>query len=525
MKIKSVCIVGGGSSGWMTAALLCKNLPDLKIIVVEPKNIPTVGVGESTLGHINRYLDCIGLLGKDEEWMPHCNATYKVSIQFTDFKNKGHRFQYPFGQVDFTNKDLEDWYYLNHLKEDLEFSNFYNPITYLADHNKMVGDNKYIRNFNFNLDTAYHFDATQFGEYLKNNICIPNGVKVVRDSVSNIFKKTDGSIDFLQLEHSPLLKIEADLFVDCTGFKSMLLEEEMGSEFISFNDVLLNDTAIATRIPFVDKEKELHNVTDCHAMQYGWVWNIPLWNRIGTGYCYSSQFTRDDLAEDEFRRHLAKTDVKRAEEAEFFKIDIKHGKRKRAWVKNVVGIGLSYGFLEPLESTGLLTTHENALRLLSTLERRNGIVNKVDVDGFNISVDNDIESMKNFVAMHYVLSEREDSSYWKYIVNEVAPAKEEELYDMIVRSPRLYQEFTFASNGPGSWGALDGLLYIAAGMGHTPLGKTECMYRLRDGRHKIKENLESAYNEHLKYEKKLLEKLPTMKSTFEFLRDNVYKSV
>ena len=173
----------------------------------------------------------------------------------------------------------------------------------------------------------------------------------------------------------------------------------------------------------------------------------------------------------------------------------------------------------------MLTTHENALRLLATLERRNGIVNKVDVDGFNLSVDNDIESMKNFVAMHYVLSEREDSSYWKYIVNEVAPAKEEELYDMIVRSPRLYQEFTFASNGPGTWGALDGLLYIAAGMGHTPLGKTECMYRLRDGRHKLRDNLESTYNEHLKYEKKLLEKLPTMKSTFEFLRDNVYKSV
>lgn len=524
MNVNSVCIVGGGSSGWMTAALLAYNLPNLKITVIEPKDIATVGVGESTLGHINRYLDCIGLTGKDSEWMPACDATYKVSIQFTDFRNKGTRFQYPFGQVDYTDKvGPDDWDYIKNLHKDTDFSEFYNPITYLADNNVMTNDASIIRNFNFTKDTAYHFDATKFGTWLKDNICIPRGVNVVRDSVAKIFRKTNGSdeVDFLQLKGSTMLKIEADLFIDCTGFKSLLLEQEMGSEFISFNDVLLNDTAIAARIPFVDKEKELHNTTDCHALQYGWAWNIPLWSRIGTGYCYSSKFTTDELAEKEFRKHLAKSDVKRAEEAEFFKIDIRHGKRKRAWVKNVVGIGLSYGFLEPLESTGLLTTHENALRLLATLEKRNGLVKRTEIEGYNLAVDQDIESMKGFIAMHYFLSERKDSSYWKYLTEEI---EFPEMYDMIVRSPRLYQEFVYGTSAYNSWGSLDGLLYIAAGMGLRPLGTTECNYRMRDGLVNA-EALEESYNKHIHYKKQVLKYVEKMPSTFEFLRDNVYKSI
>lgn len=521
MKVNSVCIVGGGSSGWMTAALLAYNLPDLKITVVEPRDIPTVGVGESTLGHINRYLDCIGLTGRDAEWMPECDATYKVSIQFTDFKHKGHRFQYPFGQMDFTdNAGTDDWDYLSNIYSDVRFDEFNNPITYLADNNRMTDNSHVIRNFNFTKDTAYHFDATKFGNYLKETICIPKGVKVVRDSVVKVFRKTDGTerVDFLQLENSPMLKIEADLFVDCTGFKSLLLEEEMGSKFISFNDVLLNDTALAARIPFVDKEKEVHNTTDCHALLNGWVWNIPLWSRIGTGYCYSSKFTTDERAEGEFRRHLAKSDPKRAEEAEFFKIDIRHGKREKAWVKNVVGIGLSYGFLEPLESTGLLTTHENALRLLATLEKRNGLVKKPDIDGYNLAVDQDLESMKGFVAMHYFLSERKDSPYWRYLTEEIDFPN---LMDYIVRTPRLYQEYVYSTSSSNNWGSLDGLLYIAAGMGCRPLGKTECNYRIRSGTVE-KGPLRESYLKHIRYKDQVLKKLQSMPTTYEYLRDHVY---
>lgn len=526
MKIRSVCIVGGGSSGWMTAALLAKNLKNTIITVVEPKDVPTIGVGESTLGHINRYLHAIGLEGKDKEWMPKCDATYKVSIQFTDFKNIGTRFQYPFGQHDFSgNKTPFDWYKFRHHEEfDTSYAEYYNPITYLADANRMTNSREVITNFDFNDDTAYHFDATKFGEYLKNEICIPNGVRVIRDKISKVYKKEDGSIDWLQLSLSPTMRLSADLYIDCTGFKSLLLEEEMGSKFISFNDILLNDTALAARIPYVDREKEIHNVTDCHALQYGWVWDIPLWNRIGTGYCFSQKFTTVEAAEKEFRKHLSKKDKKRAEEAEFFKIDIRHGKRERGWVKNCVGIGLSYGFLEPLESTGLLTTHENALRLLDTLQRREGFISKADIDGYNLSADKDIEEMKDFIAMHYVLSQRDDSSYWKHCTEKVEVIKDTELFDQVMRAPRLYQEFVYSVTRFHELGPLDGLLYIAAGMGYNPMSETQYKFatRVKDITATLQES--SVLTDHLAYHKKAKEYVSNLPTTFEFLRDHVYSS-
>lgn len=526
MKINSICIVGGGSSGWMTAAALSKKLDNVKITLVESKNIRTVGVGESTLGHINRFMVALGL--EDKDWMPACNATYKVSIQFTDWKKEGTRYQYPFGKHDYTNKSdlngLSDWYYIRCIDDsftDETYAEFYNPITFLANENKMVPDNNIIRNFNFKWDTAYHMDAELFGKYLKENICIPNGVSHIQDTVLSTIKDSDGNIKSLVTEENG--NIEADLYIDCTGFRSFLLEQEMGSKFISFGDYLYNDSALACRIPYIDRENEMNNVTDCFAMPNGWVWNIPLWNRIGTGYCYSSKFVSREKAADEFRSHLAKTDKKRAEEAEFFDINIRHGKRERAWVKNVIGIGLSYGFLEPLESTGLLTTHENILRLIDILERRDGYVTKVDVDGFNYAVDFDLEAFKSFVGLHYILSQREDTEYWKEIKYNLNMIPQDWITDGFVRTPRLYMEFIHCSNVTNKFPDLAGTLYIAAGMGYNPINKTQLEYEFSRQTLDI-ENLKQIAHSHNRYKKQVLKYLEQAPSHFEFLRDNIYET-
>lgn len=362
-------------------------------------------------------------------------------------------------------------------------------------------------------------DAELFGKYLKENICIPNGVNHVQDTVLSVNKTEDGNISSLITEENG--EIFADLFIDCTGFRSLLLEQEMGSKFISFDDYLYNDSALACRIPYVDRENEMHNVTDCYAMKNGWVWNIPLWNRIGTGYCYSSKFTTRDQAADEFRTHLAKSDPKRAEEAEFFDINIRHGKRERAWVKNVIGIGLSYGFLEPLESTGLLTTHENILRLIDILERRDGYVTKIDVDGFNYSVDFDLEAFKSFVGIHYVFSQREDSEYWKQIKYNLNMVPESWITDGMVRTPRLYMEFIHCANVTNRFSDMSGTLYIAAGMGYNPIGKTELQYEISKKNLDI-DALENTIALHNKYKKQVLKHLKRCPSHFEFLRDNIY---
>ena len=523
MQVEKIVIVGGGSSGWMTAALLAKQLPHLDLTVIEPEDIPTVGVGESTLGHINRYLKMIDILDKDKEWMPYCAATYKVSIQFTDFGQVGERYQYPFGQYDFSNDlNLQDYAYIKAKHPDFEipYANFYNPISYLADHNKMTPDPRVIRNYDPQYDTAYHFDAARFGEWLKINICEPAGVTVIRDSVDVINTGEDG-IESLVLKKDGS-EVTADLFIDCTGFKSLLLEQTMGSEFISFGDVLPNDKAIAARIPYVDKTKEIHNVTDCHALSAGWVWDIPLWHRRGTGYVYSSKYITRDEAETEFRAHLAKVlDPKRAEEAEFFDIDIRHGKRKRAWVKNVVGIGLSYGFLEPLESTGLFTTHENAIMLVNALERRSGFISKIDVDGYNYAVDHIIECFKSFIQMHYSLSRREDSQYWRDQINSIPLFYDDNPTDITLTSPRLYKEYLHAVNVTNVSEDLQGLNYIAEGMGYTHIGLSETNFRLNKNyadAGRINRGMAVAR----KTRDHVMRHVHNMQTSYEFLQHNVY---
>jgi tryptophan halogenase len=358
MQVKTVTIVGGGSSGWMTAAALAKLCPHLDITLIESSKVGTVGVGESTLGHINKYLRLLGL--KDQDWMAACNATYKNSIRFTNFREgKGESFEYPFSAgLDYTDKPngLQSWSELATLHPDEyppeSFAEFFvTGNTLLAKYNKQTKNEKgLLRNFDFDWDTAYHMDAQLFGKYLKENIAVPLGVKHQTGDVHSYKKDTRGNITDIMLETGEIL--HADLWVDCTGFKSILLEGWMGSEFRSFEKQLANDSAWACRLPYIDREREMHNVTDCHALGNGWVWNIPLWNRIGTGYCYSSRFTTPEAAQKEFREHLAvKHSPKIAEEADMFAIRIRHGRRRRAWIQNVVGVGLSYGFVEPLEST------------------------------------------------------------------------------------------------------------------------------------------------------------------------------
>ncbi len=522
MKVKSICIVGGGSSGWMTAALLATNLKGVEITVIEPRDVPTIGVGESTMGHINRFLNFIGLSGRDRDFMSSCSATYKVSVRFNNFKELGHTFQYPFGKSLYQSSRPDDWFAIKQVHPDFDvtYSEFYNSITHLANTNKMCHQSMYLPNYAFDKDTAYHFDATAFGQYLKEKICIPNGVKVIRDTIEEFFFDNEGNLDFMLPKSSKTWRIKADLYIDCTGFKSMLLEQQMGSEFVSFKDVLLNDTALAGRVPYEDKENEILNTTDCTALRNGWVWKTPTWDRIGTGYVYSSDFASDEDAEREFRAHLTEQYGKeRAEAVDLRRIPIRHGKHKQAWVKNVVGIGLSYGFLEPLEATGLFTTHENAIRLMDALQRRDGYVNEMDRSAFNIAADYDIESMKDFIVMHYTMSKREDSPYWKYITNNLKPISQEELTDRIVKSPRLYKEVCYNVGHSNNYPDLQGTLYIAGGMDFTPISRSQALYA-------YKEEFERWEQETMpiakKEKRKALKFLETQPTAYQFLKNNIY---
>lgn len=509
--MRKICIVGGGSSGWMTAAALSKKFPKWDITLVESQHSKPLGVGESTLGHFNRYLDCLGI--DDKDWMPSCKATYKLSIQFTNWKNEGDVFQYPFGDFDYSRGGFLDWYHIhNFFPEqfpDTTFAEFYNPVSYLAAANKMCDEDPYFPNFSKQWSAAYHFDADQFGQWLRKNLCL--NVTHHYADISGASLNDKGEIAYLLDDEG--YQYHADYFIDCTGFKSAILEGYMGVPFISFEDDLPNDSAVAARIPYTNRREQMSNTTDGYALGNGWVWTIPTWDRIGTGYVYSSKFCSQEQAEKEFRDHV-KWD------GEVKHIKFRHGKHKFGWHKNVIGIGLSYGFLEPLESTGLFTTHENILRLVDTFERRNGKITQIDIDGYNHAVSYELEAMKEFVYMHYYLSPRDDTPYWRYYT-ERSPLTYEEMYDKVVRSPRLYQEFIHNFNIANAPKDLGGLVYIAAGLGYHPLTATDSIHT-RNRREYPQAEIESAARQFEKYKTSLERHVAKLPSHYDYLVKNIY---
>jgi len=538
MRIDSFCVVGGGSSGWMTAAALLRAFPEKDITIIEPKDRNIIGVGESTLGHINRFFRFLGL--SDREWMPYCSATYKSSIAFQNFRDgEGERFQYPFGRINHSDyrSDYMTFFELRarfpqHYPPE-EFARFFNPNTIMAEENRITSD--YVcdehTSWRFSEDTAYHMDSEKFGEYLDKEYC-KDAITRVYGTVSGGMKTPDGRLASVIVDDGTgaAQVVKADLFIDCTGFKSVVLEGIMGSEFVSFNDVLFNDTAFAARVDYTDRENQMDLYTDCVGLSSGWVWNIPLWDRVGTGYVFSKKYIDPDIAYEEFVEYIAKRySPKVADAAQYKLINIRHGKRKKAWVQNVVGIGLAYGFLEPLESTGLMTTHENILYLIDTLMRRNQVT-RIDVDSYNYTVDNAIESMKNFITMHYVLTGRDDTKYWRDCANvdfagknDLFQIKEDPLtwHSMLQSRLEYYQLFDGLRKNFWSQDKFAGLIYIAAGQDFSPINE----FNVYEAHHlyPVRKSTINDYHKQWQEDRKAIynavRQLPTH---YEYLRDYIY---
>jgi Tryptophan halogenase len=529
-KIDSILIVGGGSSGWMTAAAIAKQLPDVKLTLIESPRVPTIGVGESTIGHINQYMGYIDL--KDEDWMPHCSATYKTSIKFIDFREppgeQPHTFHYPFGLFDMTDKPrgLMDWFLIKANNLDIDpsnFAEFFHDSVLMTDAVKMTkNDDSVLRGFRHSVDTAYHMDAAAFGAYLRDHICLPAGATHILDDVTGYEKSEDGDISVIHTAQSG--DLVADLYIDCTGFKSLLLEQAMGVPFISFGDTLFNDRAIATVIPYLDQEREMECVTSCTAIECGWVWNIPLWHRIGTGYVYSSRFATEEEAEAQLRKHLKSNrmicpDADRADAAEFRHIKIRHGVHARAWERNVVGIGLANGFIEPLESTGLMLTHEAIIKMVNVLKMRAGKVTKFDVDLFNHAFREQIMGFKDFISQHYALTMRDDTPYWRAVTEHSFSQPTIDFEPVLYNTypdlaHRLHRSRSFHAE-------MSGIVYVAAGMGYNPI----------DVKHS--EFLDKQYFEVLGYREEVLKKwqehrdevlkkIADMPSHYQYLKDNIH---
>jgi tryptophan halogenase len=472
MKTDSITIVGGGSAGWMTATTLIKAFPNKKISVVESKDVPIIGVGESTIGGIRRWTHYIGL--DEKSFFPTTDASYKLSIKFTDFykKNSGS-FQYPFGiavQDHVDENPYTMWFYKKYFFPHISNTDFVDslfPSSALFNNNKFsLNENGEFDNFNPERDVAYHFDAVKFGIWLRDYYCKPQGVQHIVGTVRDV-KISSGGIEELILEDGT--KIKSDLYVDCTGFKSLLLGDYLKEPFIPYSDMLVNNSAWATRMPYKDKSKELEGYTNSTAIDNGWCWNIPLWSRLGSGYVYSNDFVSDEDALKQFKKYLQSNKMtiprseKDVEELEYKNIKMRVGIHERTFVKNVVAIGLSAGFIEPLESNGLFSVHEFLFKLVDILQR--GDISQFDRDMYNVSVRDTFHGFAKFVVLHYALSHRDDTDYWKHIANKSFQDRYGDPYSGLIQ--RCDDFYSLSHKYFSAWEHpfdMSGITFIATGM-------------------------------------------------------------
>lgn len=395
--VSKIVIVGGGSAGWMTAATLISIFPNKHITLIEAPNIPIIGVGESTTNYMREWTSFIGL--KDEDWMAECDATYKFGLKFVDFAEDD--FYYPFGLRAESTCNLAHWFtyaQLNNISNNDFGKVFYDQLPAM-EQNRIP--NNFIQN-----ESGYHFDAVKFANFLREKFAKPKGVIHIQQKVVDILQNDNG-IESIKLDSGET--VDADIYFDCTGFAGILIDKTLKTPWISFQDKLCNNRTWAARIPYSNKEEQLKPYTTCTALSSGWVWNVPLWNRIGTGYNYCDKFISSEDALLEFKNHLGAI----SEDIEFRDISWPTGVREKVWNKNVVAIGLSGGFIEPLESGGLYSVHEFLNSFLDVVEghdRWDGVAR----DSFNWKCRDIFTKFADFVELHYTMSRRDDSDYWKW---------------------------------------------------------------------------------------------------------------
>lgn len=517
-EINEVTVVGGGSAGWMSAATLVRFFPNKKINVIESPDHPIIGVGESTLGHINRWL--FALCIKDEDFMKASDASYKHSIAFTDFHRKGSgRIQYPFGIpfMDSCEYGFNDWHIMKFFYPWIPESDFaysYNPSTTFAEMSVMVDHNDgTFDNYNPREDVAYHIDATKFGQWLKNVYCVPQGVNLIPATVKDVRTNEDG-VECLILDDGSEHK--ADLYIDCTGFKSLLLGQALKGEFISYQDWIPNNKAWAARMPYTDQEKEQVGYTNCTALSNGWVWNTPCHSRIGTGYVYSDKYITPEEALKEFQDHLGRDDL------EFRSIDFKCGTYSKVWDKNVVGIGLSAGFIEPLESNGLYTIHEYLMVLMKSLSKK--YINQWDRDAFNLTVRPMYDVFATFVSSHYKLSCRDDSQYWRDITERTSISGE---HNGVPETQGDFNNLWKAKMVNDVYDPGSGLPYIASGLGYSTVDDATLAtwaYYYHKEPHIYKELADNIYERFTQRKQKWAEAAKTYPSIHKYIQNKYYSN-
>jgi len=443
VDINSICIVGGGTAGWMTAAALSFKLrgSPAKIYLVESEQIGTVGVGEATLPHIRFFNNTLGI--DEAEFMKATNATFKLGIEFCDWGNIGDSYIHPFGDYGQSINGIPFYHYWNKMRlngSSTRLDEYSYPII-LAEEGKFHIPDKDHRKIESTFGYAYQFDSSKYAKFLR-KFAEENGVTRIEGRITNASKdKTTGNISSVSLETGQ--SIEAELFIDCSGFRGLLIEQTYETGYEDWSQWLPCNRAIA--VPS-ETLTPLPPYTRATARKAGWQWQIPLQHRTGNGIVYCSDYISDDEAAEQLLSSLegdATADPKQ--------LYFKTGRRKKLWHKNVVAIGLSAGFLEPLESTSIHLIQEGITALLEIFPDQSFA--ESDIEEYNARMDLQYERVRDFLLLHYVATKRDDSEFWNYFRNMTLPDSLKTKIDNWLMRGHI-SKYDFGAFLPPSWVAV-----------------------------------------------------------------------
>ncbi len=448
--VKSIIIVGGGTAGWMAAASLKHHFKQrIDITLIESSEIGTIGVGEATIPTIRQFYHQLGLT--DLEVIRATRATCKLGIQFNDWHKPGSSFIHPFGVYGQALKGTDFHHYWLKLRQKNLAAELgdYSLGAVLAKNNKFTFPSPNPPSTLSVFDWALHFDAALFAGLMRKH-AEANGVRRIDAKITRVNQRaSDGFIESVQLDYGAIFA--ADLFIDCSGFKGILIEEALHSGYENWSDWLLCDRAFAVQSHSVAAP---NSYTKVNARPAGWQWQIPLQHRDGNGHVFSSQFMRDEIA-----REMLIKNVQGELLHEPRKLSFVPGRRKQTWSKNCIAIGLAAGFLEPLESTSiaLIQTGIEKIRMLLAAGQYNDSIARE----FNETTALEYERVRDFIILHYKLNARDDTEFWRHCRAMTIPDSLQHKMELFKASGHVVN-YRWEMFGQPSW------LAIFEGFGYLP---------------------------------------------------------
>jgi tryptophan 7-halogenase len=429
-RIKKIVIVGGGTAGWMAAAGISRVLTDrsIHIQLIESEAIGTVGVGEATIPHMLYFNNLLGF--KEDDFVRKTNATFKLGIEFVNWGRIGDRYVHPFGEYGQAMEGIHfHHFWLRHQRSgDTASIDDYNlPIAAALSGKFQRPDftrpNTPLASINY----AFQFDAALYAKYMR-EFAEAQGVKRTEGKIMQVNKRAaDGFVESVTLENGDIC--EGDFFIDCSGFRGLLIEQALETGYEDWSAFLPCNRAVARAC---EKVEEPIPYTRATAREAGWQWRIPLQSRTGNGHVYCSDYISDDEALETLNANLDGAPIS---EPNFLRFTT--GIRKKTWNKNVVAIGLAAGFMEPLESTSIHLIQTAIARLMTNFPDKN--FNQHDIDYFNERTLLEYQQVRDFLVLHYYATERDDTPFWNYCRNMEIPDTLKQRLSIYHENARLYR--------------------------------------------------------------------------------------